>query len=356
MRGMKWTFAVLLLGSSSLAGTVPLRSPSNDHRLDVAGELLAAGRFERAERQYRSVLDRVDTGTGDDAELLRALNGLGTALMQQRHAREARALLERALRIQDHATEQDPEVLAWTLHALGRCEQLLDRPEAALRRFLREERLREEWLGGESLALARTRREITRTRRRSATSLVAWIGATPELRAYDDAIAQLGTERPPELDQVAYDAARAGPESPLQLHYLRALTLAAETVWRNDTALAEARHGIANHYRAQGSPTEALRWRERAWAAEPPERFRRAFQAYRVFPGCKAIAVALDSRGRYTYGFFSGEPTYEQAVGKALHECRSRLERDGVAADCRVYALHDLVVWGALSDSLPLSR
>ena len=88
-----------------------------------------------------------------------------------------------------------------------------------------------------------------------------------------------------------------------------------------------------------------LRWFERAWLVRAPKQFKDGLEAYAVYPKQKALALALDARGRWTFGFFTGEATQQDAVERALHECRRRLPRLSMEADCRIYALNAETVW-----------
>jgi tetratricopeptide (TPR) repeat protein len=291
-------------------------------------------RWRDVERSRRAELDAIDTGAARDPELVRVLSELGTALVFLGDAGEARAHLERALRI-DRGGDGVPSTLHGdTLHALARAAMLEGNRRRALELLERERGTRQAAREEDPLALARVLREIDRLGGPGDPAI--------ELELYESAFDDGALVVPPSLESVYADARR---DAALRLPVLRAAALHGETVWRHDAALADALRRIADVHHEAGDAEAALLWHERAWVLRPPEPFVRGFDAYRVYPAWSAFALALDASGRWTYGFYSGEKTEQDAVERAFVACRRRLPWDGVLADCRLWAINGDVVW-----------
>jgi len=78
--------------------------------------------------------------------------------------------------------------------------------------------------------------------------------------------------------------------------------------------------------------------------AMPPE-FLKAVQDYNTKPGYKAIALALDSDGKWAYGSIAGFATQPGANAEALSECARFKSKSGAQSDCKLFAIGDKVVW-----------
>jgi len=59
-------------------------------------------------------------------------------------------------------------------------------------------------------------------------------------------------------------------------------------------------------------------------------------ESYWTFRSHKAFAVAFESANRWTYGYAFGFSSPDDAVERALEECRSSAERRGIDASCEV--------------------
>jgi tetratricopeptide (TPR) repeat protein len=335
-RAISTLFVFLILACDS--SMVNARDASPDALASRAELALLDGRLQEAERAYRSLLDRVDNGTSADQELVKTLSGLGISLVLQEKAGEARAFFDRTLRILNHSGESWPEAEAQALHGLAR-EALLESETDRARSYLEHEfELRLGSAQNEPLALARTLRELGRLL--EAERRRAW--AEFELQLYELARTNGQLEIPESLEQVDRDAERAIDS--LRIHVLRAAALSSES-WPNEALLADALRGIGRSYSRAGDSTEGLRWFERAWSVRPPAEFVRGYESYGAYPNSKALVFALDASGRWTYGFFTGEPSQKQAVDAALEQCRRRLPWYELDANCTIYALNDEIVW-----------
>lgn len=76
-----------------------------------------------------------------------------------------------------------------------------------------------------------------------------------------------------------------------------------------------------------------------------PADFLKAFEAYQKQAGAKAIALALDSAGRWAFGNVAGFAAQSTANQEALAECAKFAPQSGVQASCRLYASGNSVVW-----------
>jgi hypothetical protein len=74
------------------------------------------------------------------------------------------------------------------------------------------------------------------------------------------------------------------------------------------------------------------------------------FQTYSSKPNKKALALAHDNDRREAWGFGVNYSTQEQANDRAMTECRSRIAQYHVNADCKLYAIGDVVVWDSGSN------
>ena len=329
--------AVLIVLSASAVAVA-----SEPDLLDPADSALRQNRWADAEAAYRAFLERADAGSAADRELLRALSGLGTALVLQARAGEARAHLERALRLQQTLAPEDDLLAACLLHALARGAVVEQRLEPARAWLRRELRLLESHADDRPEELARALRELVRL-----TGSPRETSTDRELALYERALEDGRIGIPPLLQQVEREAGSAS--TLFRLHFLRAAALFGEPLWRDDRALSDALAGLAAHYATAGDTRESLRWFEHAWRIRAPEKLEQGFEAYRVYPNEKVFAVALDARGRWTFGFFTGERSHEDAAERALAECRRRLPWYGIEADCRIYASNETIVWQPVS-------
>ena len=307
-------------------------------------EALDARNWRVAENRFRSLLTLTDTNRGADVRLVRCLLGLGKALVLQGEAGESRALFERGLRVLGQLDEPDTRLEAEALHGLAR-GALLERKTGRARYLLMRERaLRDEWAGEEPLALARSLRELGRLNDSETHPgiAVSWVGHESGL--YEQGLREGQLVVPSDLDQVARDADRG--VHAFKLSYLRAVAVAGDP-WPNEAALADALRGIAQAYANDDQPGESSKWFEQAWLIRPPVPFTRALEAFFMFRDPKALAIGLDSDGRWVYGFAVGSKSEEEAVKWALARCERRTAWGQVHAGCRIYALHDEIVWKA---------
>jgi hypothetical protein len=148
---------------------------------------------------------------------------------------------------------------------------------------------------------------------------------------------------PPDLEQVARDA--VDWDTDLELPLWRAAATSAERVWGNAATIAEAYRAIGRVYVRHDEPDNASRWFTLGWETRPPEGFLRGMQAYALLPNRKAMAMALDTKGSWTFGFFTGEKSDDEATAIALDACRKWLDRYNVDADCELYAVNQEIVW-----------
>jgi hypothetical protein len=327
-----------------LAATAAAFAAESD-LLGEADSALLQNRLALAEASYRAFLEPADAGAAADRELLHALSGLGTALVLQSRGGEARAHLERALRLQQTLAPEDDLVAAGLLHALARSAVLEQRLVSARAWLKQELRLLETHADDRPEELARALRELARLSGSPRSSAI-----DRELALYERALGDGRIGVPPLLQEVAREAPSRG--SIFRLHFLRAAALVSEPLWRDDRALADALAGLGAQYAAAGDTRESLRWFERAWGIRAPEKLEQGLEAYRALSGAKAFAAALDAHGRWTFGFCTGEKTPEDAAERALAECRRRLPWYGVEADCSLYASNERIVWKPVSVEL----
>jgi tetratricopeptide (TPR) repeat protein len=340
MRKLRQAVLILVvLGSVSAGHDAP--PCETDEYLARAEQALLEGRGDAAETGFRALLERVDTGGPAGLDLARVLSGLGRTLLFEGSAGEARAHLERSLRILDAMERPDERWTARTLHALGRVALLQKRFDHARYYLVREHVLREARAAEEPLALARTMRALVRIERSGGDLRGAVPNAFREIELYERARELDQLAIPSWLEQAERDS--AGGDRGLRLAVSRAAALARESL-PDDAALADTLRAIGRVYLRDGYEDEALRWHERAWRVRPPQKFVDAMEAYLVFPGWKALARALDADGQWSLGFFTGEPSEAEAVGKALAECRRRLSWYDVDADCTIHAIGDTLV------------
>ena len=92
-------------------------------------------------------------------------------------------------------------------------------------------------------------------------------------------------------------------------------------------------------------PTPAPPTLQNVPAPAIPAEFVRAFKEYAARSGSKAIALALDSNGRFAYGSIAGYSTQAEASEEALSECTRFRAQAGIQENCRLYAAGDKVVW-----------
>jgi adenylate cyclase len=76
-----------------------------------------------------------------------------------------------------------------------------------------------------------------------------------------------------------------------------------------------------------------------------PAEFLKAFQEYATKSGGKAMALAVDSNGRYAYASISGMSTQSDASAEALSDCTRFKTQSGIQENCKLYAVGDKVVW-----------
>jgi hypothetical protein len=76
-----------------------------------------------------------------------------------------------------------------------------------------------------------------------------------------------------------------------------------------------------------------------------PAEFLQVFQTYSGKTAPKALALALDSKGRWAYGSIAGYSTQSGANEEALSECARFKAQSDIQEKCRLYAVADKVVW-----------
>ena len=76
-----------------------------------------------------------------------------------------------------------------------------------------------------------------------------------------------------------------------------------------------------------------------------PAEFLQVFQTYTAKTAPKALALALDSKGRWAYGSIAGYSTQSEANAEALSECARFKAQSDIQEKCRLYAVADKVVW-----------
>ena len=69
--------------------------------------------------------------------------------------------------------------------------------------------------------------------------------------------------------------------------------------------------------------------------------FPEAVRLYRLSDDKKALAVAVDERGRRVWGVMFGSLRQESANEKALEECTRNAARAGVRTTCHLFAIGD---------------
>ncbi|MGL6159734.1 hypothetical protein [Microbulbifer sp.] len=69
-----------------------------------------------------------------------------------------------------------------------------------------------------------------------------------------------------------------------------------------------------------------------------------AFTRYKGYSTHKALALALDYKGAYTFGFAYDSPDQNIANGKALEVCEARRMASNVESLCRIYAEGDKII------------
>lgn len=75
------------------------------------------------------------------------------------------------------------------------------------------------------------------------------------------------------------------------------------------------------------------------------EVFASAFAQYETLNNQKAMALAVAPDKAWAYGIGHSYSDQNNANRRALYECKSRLEKYGVKAQCRLYAIDDKIVW-----------
>lgn len=76
----------------------------------------------------------------------------------------------------------------------------------------------------------------------------------------------------------------------------------------------------------------------------PPD-FLKAVQQYNTKAGYKAMALALDTDGKWAYGTITGWGTQAGANAESLAECEKFKIQSKAQATCRLFAVGDKVVW-----------
>lgn len=76
-----------------------------------------------------------------------------------------------------------------------------------------------------------------------------------------------------------------------------------------------------------------------------PAEFLKKFQEYATKSGGKAIALALDSDGRWAYGSVSGFAKQPDASEEALSDCARFKAEARIRENCRLFAVGDKLVW-----------
>ena len=344
------TLALVLPGSStsSLETQVPsflATELSGGGSLDEAEAALRRGEHSEAERLFRIALDGSDRWADDAGLLARNLAGLGLALLLQGEVGEAGARFEWAHTILVRRDQVDPGLLGAVLHGYGRALVLLGRDDPAEAMFRRELAVLEEQAAGEPLAVARTLRQLGRIHARRGQLDLSRELAKRERAIYEQELASGGFAPEPSLNPIASDSESGVAGAGLRLHYLRAVAILQEPLWKDPAGLAAAFRCAACLYTSHDLVDDAVRYRERSWLVQPPDRFASALSSFRRLPGPKALALALDDKGCWSYGFYTGAESLDSAVERALGECRQRLAEHGVDSECRVYALENEVVW-----------
>jgi tetratricopeptide (TPR) repeat protein len=293
--------------------------------------------LERGEAACRAYIEQADTGAAADSRLLDALICVGKALVRQDNFAEGRVYLERAQRMQPHVAPDDDLLAAELLHGLARAatrERMPDRAQALLRQELR---LLEPYADERPEDVARALRDLAQLWPVAAET------SDREIELYDRALDDGRIDVPAMLEPIESEARRGNPE--FRLHFLRAAALASDETWPDERGLADALWSLASNYVTEGDTEAALRWFERSWLVRPPEGFEEALAAYRKFSDDKVLALALDARGAWTFGFYVGESTVAGATERALEACRLRLPGMGIEADCRLYDRNGARVW-----------
>ena len=78
----------------------------------------------------------------------------------------------------------------------------------------------------------------------------------------------------------------------------------------------------------------------------PKSAFERAFIRYRSQPHQKAMVLAGDVEGEWTFGTGYAWSTPGEAIDKAFEVCHSRKKDLSVPAECRLYAVGNEIVEG----------
>jgi len=78
----------------------------------------------------------------------------------------------------------------------------------------------------------------------------------------------------------------------------------------------------------------------------PPSLFERHYQRYLSQPHQKAMALAGDLAGAWTYGYGSGYETPGLAIDRAMEICNARRHDLTIVDECRIYAVGNRVVEG----------
>ncbi len=73
----------------------------------------------------------------------------------------------------------------------------------------------------------------------------------------------------------------------------------------------------------------------------PDSGFEEVLDAYHLSGGKKALALAVDAKGRKAYSVRSGDWRQKSANRKALAACNSKAARHGVDAQCYLFAIGD---------------
>ncbi|VUZ86603.1 hypothetical protein MELA_03008, partial [Candidatus Methylomirabilis lanthanidiphila] len=76
-----------------------------------------------------------------------------------------------------------------------------------------------------------------------------------------------------------------------------------------------------------------------------PAAFLRLFSEYAMKSNKKAIALAIDSEGKWAAGYSAGHSSQSEATERALSECRQRLPRFNVQTSCKLYAIGTNVIF-----------
>jgi hypothetical protein len=73
----------------------------------------------------------------------------------------------------------------------------------------------------------------------------------------------------------------------------------------------------------------------------PDSGFEEVLGAYHLSSGKKALALAVDPKGRKAYAVRSGDWRQKSCNRKALAACNSKAARHGIAAQCYLFAVGD---------------